>query len=108
MTPSPPPGLISLAIISSVSDVKWDEESVLDGWLAPEVISLDEPRPPPWEPLLLFMMSEGDWFAGVQAARPQELSLWSWAASPSTVSEPDNAKMFLMDIILLSFYFTCS
>ena len=37
-----------------------DVESMLDGWLTPEVMSLDEPRPPSCNPLL-FDTSFGDW-----------------------------------------------
>ena len=63
--------------------------------LIPEVISLDEPRPSPCVPSLVSIMSEGDWFAGGQSAKPQILSLWLSIASPST--EPRN-KTIMMDL----------
>ena len=78
--------------------IKLDDESGFDGRLNSEVISLCEPRPPPCEPEIVFVESVGNWLAGVQPIRPQELSLWLLVAVPSPVSEPDIAKIFMIDI----------
>ena len=74
---------------------------MFEGWLIPEVISSDDPRPPS---CVSSDSSSSAWLAGMQGDWPQRMSLWSSEASPSCISRPDNAKCYMMDHLIMKCY----